>query len=82
MLRVPVLAVPLDTFVPVQSPLAVHDDGLSVALQVIVELPPEVTDIGLTDMLTIGAGGGGTAVTCSATLLADPVPPALAQDRL
>ena len=57
LLSVPVLALPLAALVPLHDPLAVHDDGLSVALQVIVELLPVVMLEGLSVSDTLGAAG-------------------------
>jgi hypothetical protein len=74
-----VLCVPLAALLPVQSPLAVHDVGLFVELQVKVALPPTVVEIGLIDTFTVGADGN---VTLTLMLLAKPVPPALVHDRL
>jgi hypothetical protein len=71
--------VPLLALEPPQSPLAVQEVGLLVALQDKVELPPVVTDIGLALKLTCGAGG---IVTAKFTFFIKPVPPALVQDRL
>lgn len=79
MFRVPVFWLPLADLAPTQSPEAVQEVGLLVALQVRVELPPVVIEIGLAASDTTGAAG---IVTCTAMLLAKPVPPALVQDRL
>jgi hypothetical protein len=76
---VPVLWVPLAALDPLQSPLAVHEVGLLVTLQVKVELLPVVTDIGLALKLITGAGGRATV---SATFFIKPLPPALVQDKL
>jgi hypothetical protein len=78
MLRAPVFWVPLLALAPLQSPLAVHDVGLLVALQLSVELPPVVTAIGLALKDTTGAGG---TLTTKDTLL-ESLPPTLVQDRL
>jgi hypothetical protein len=52
-----VLCDPLPAFVPLQSPLAVHDEGLLAALHVNVEELPCVTLVGLAVRLTVGAAG-------------------------
>jgi hypothetical protein len=64
---VPVLCELLPALVPLQSPLAVHDVGLLVALQVIVELLPVVVVIGLALMVTTGTGWATTSVAVSVT---------------
>jgi hypothetical protein len=45
---------PLVVFVPVQPPKAVQEVAF-VEDQVSVELPPEVTDVGLAERVTVGA---------------------------
>lgn len=57
---VPVVTVPEAALEPDHEPLAVHELGLLVALQVIVELEPVLIDAGLTEILTTG-----TAITVS-----------------
>ena len=61
------LCVPLLDFAPLQSPLALQEVGLLVALQVRVELLPDVTEIGFELKFTTGAGG---KLTVSGTLRA------------
>ena len=77
MFKAPVLIVPLTAMAPLQSPLAVQEDGEFVAFQVRVALLPVVTEIGAADKLTVGAIGG---TTFTEILFAKPVPPALSQD--
>lgn len=84
----PVLALPLPGFVPLQSPLAVQDDGLLVASQVMVELSPAKMRFGFAAILTAGTPvlvvevlpGVEVfgAVTLTATVL-KPVPVAVLQ---
>jgi hypothetical protein len=50
----PVLVLPLALLFPLQLPLAVHDVGLLVALQLIVELLPVPIVVGLTPIVTTG----------------------------
>ena len=78
-LNVPVLWLPLAALLPVQSPLAVQELGLLVALQVMLALSPTLAEIGDTLIDTTGTGAD---VTFSGTLFANPVPPALVQLRL
>jgi len=77
----PVLVLPLAFWVPLQLPLAVHDVGLLVADQLIVALLPVPIEVGLTLMVTTGAAVGPEVLTVRVAL-ADPLPPALLQDRL
>jgi hypothetical protein len=57
------VSVPLVPLVPVQAPLAVHDVAF-VEDQVRVDDPPEVTDVGDAEIVTVGAGFvGGTIDT-------------------
>ena len=70
---VPVLCVPpLALFAPDQLPLAVHDDGLLVALQVIVALLPTLIVDGLMDNDTAGALGN-TSIATASKLLPEPL---------
>ena len=69
---------PLLALAPTQEPLAVHDVGLFVADQEIVEELPDVIDIGLAVIVTTGAGGKLTTSGIFVTLV---VPPAFVQDR-
>jgi len=78
-LKTPVFWVPPADLAPTQSPEAVHEVGLLVALQLNVELPPAVIEIGLAESETTGAAG---ILTIRAMLLAKPVPPELVQVRL
>ena len=50
----PLLWEPDDAFVPLHEPPAVHELGLLVALQEIVEELPVLIDVGLTEILTTG----------------------------
>ena len=45
---------------PLQPPLAVHDVAL-VDDHVIVDEPPDATDVGEAEMVTVGAGVAGVA---------------------
>ena len=49
---------PLVAFVPLHAPLAVHKVALAL-FHVSVEEPPEVIDVGLAEMVTMGRRGGG-----------------------
>jgi hypothetical protein len=53
------ISVPDAALVPDQLPKAVHEDGLLVADQVKVTVPPEVTLLGLAVRVTVGTCGGG-----------------------
>lgn len=85
---VPVLMLPLAAFVPLQSPLAVHDDAPFVASQLIVELSPAKIRFGFAAMLTAGTPEEVVdvlpgfvvfgAVTLTATVL-KPVPVSVLQ---
>jgi hypothetical protein len=77
--RGPVFCVPLALFDPVQSPEAVQEVGLLVALQINDELEPFVVVIGLAVNDTTGGGG---RVTLRVTLLAKPVPPSFEQVKV
>lgn len=70
-------SLPLVDSGPDQLPLAVHDVAF-VEDHVSVELDPSVTDVGSTEMLTVGAAGGLT-VRVAEWL---PEPPAPVQLRL
>jgi hypothetical protein len=70
-------SLPLVDSEPDQLPLPVHDVAL-VEDQVSVELAPSVIEVGLNEMLTVGAGAGLTVRV--AELL--PVPPAPVQLKL
>jgi hypothetical protein len=53
-LRTPVLCVPEVDFVPDQAPEALHELAL-LALQLIVEAPPELMEAGFAEIVTLGA---------------------------
>jgi len=58
--RLPVLCEPEVACVPDQAPEAVHEVAL-VEVQLRVEVPPEIIEIGLADIVTVGAGVGDPA---------------------
>ena len=79
-MRAPVEAVPpVVSFEPLQSPRAVHDEGLFVTVQLRFELAPAFIEMGLEVSVTTGFCG---LATVSMTLFAEPVPPAFVQLRL
>lgn len=58
------LKLPLAGFAPLQSPLAVHDVGLLVVVQLsVVDAPGNIGPIGLAANVTIGKPGGGLVTT-------------------
>jgi hypothetical protein len=56
MVKAPVVCVPEMAFDPDHAPEAVHDVAL-VELQASVAELPETTEVGLAEMLTVGAAG-------------------------
>jgi hypothetical protein len=68
--------VPLVALAPLHPPEAVQEVAL-VELHVSVELPPLEIDVGLAEMVTVGAGV--PAVTVTVALAAGDVPPAPVQ---
>ena len=83
MLSAPVDSLPLLALDPDQSPLAVQEVGLLVALQLIVVLWPIVRLDTVAEIVTTGlATGGGVELLTAKLALAVPVPPALVQARV
>jgi hypothetical protein len=78
----PVLALPLPLLLPDQALLAVHEVGLLVADQVIVELLPVPIDAGLTEIETTGATTPPPLAETPTVVVALPLPPALLQLRV
>ncbi len=73
----PVDSEPLSPFAPLQPPLAVHEVAL-VDVQLSVDAPPVVTEVGLAVNVSVGAGG---AVTVTVALF-DTVPPSPAHSSV
>ena len=65
---------PLVALLPLQAPLALQLVAL-VEDQVRVEPEPLFTEVGLAEMLTVGAGGGGAFTVTVADWLAEPPDP-------
>lgn len=78
----PVLVLPLELLAPLQEPLAVHEVGLLVALQLIVDWLPVPILVGLTEMVTTGATTGVPPEVTSTLAELLLLPPALLHDRL
>jgi hypothetical protein len=70
---VPVLCVPEIAFDPDHPPEAVHDVAL-VELQASVAELPEATEVGLAEILTVGAAGDEVTVTVADCVADPPVP--------
>jgi hypothetical protein len=60
-----VVVLPLAALVPLQPPEAVHEVAL-VLLQVRVDVPPDVTLVGLAVSFTVGSGGITVTVAAAA----------------
>jgi hypothetical protein len=66
------VAVPLVAFVPLHAPLAVHDVAF-VLDHVSVEDWPSAIDVGLSETVTVGAGGLTVSVAAAALVPPRPV---------
>jgi hypothetical protein len=78
----PVLVLPLADLLPVQLPLAVHDVGLFVELQLIVAALPVPIVVGLTEIEVTGLSTVGWLGLTDIEELPIAVPPGLVHDSV